>query len=236
MDEEQGETSGRGQDLPHGHLYHIRVKKAVPLSNEVLGNDLQHNVVLSQTRSQLVQGLLSSLRRDTKPNLTPSDGEESQTNQPGGPGIKAPSEGEAFAHSVDMLKLVSKKLTTLLVRAGRVQLRINNLDANLASELYPPNFAPKAVPFEEATSEMQERWRALDIVFWKQRTKMAISFEKDNAEKANQEVENHLGGPTKFLREANCTPLGLKKLAELWDNAQAEGVSLAQHQLETGTS
>ena len=135
-----------------------------------------------------------------------------------------------------MLKLVSKKLTTLLVRAGRVQLRINNLDANLASELYPPNFAPKAVPFEEASSEMQERWRALDIVFWKQRTKMAISFEKENAEKANQEVENHLGGPTKFLREANCTPLGLKKLAELWDNAQAEGVSLAQHQLETGTS
>ena len=65
---------------------------------------------------------------------------------------------------------------------------------------------------------------------------MDISFEKENAEKANQEVENHLGGTTKVLRETNCTPLGLKKLAELWDNAQAEGVSLAQHQLETETS
>ncbi|KAL5514947.1 hypothetical protein EMCRGX_G000042 [Ephydatia muelleri] len=62
---------------------------------------------------------------------------------------------------------------------------------------------------------------------------MAIAFEKENAAKANQDVENHLGGSTKFLQEANSTPLGLRKLAELWDSAQAEGVSLAQHQLET---
>ena len=62
---------------------------------------------------------------------------------------------------------------------------------------------------------------------------MAISFEKENDERGNREVDIHLGGTTKFLREANCTPLGLSKLAEMWDNAQAESVSLAQHQLET---
>ena len=132
-----------------------------------------------------------------------------------------------------MLKLASKTLTTLVVKAGRVQLRVNHLEANLATQLYPPNFAPKAVPFGEATLEQQDRWRALDVDFWKQRTEMAIAFEKENAAKANQDVENHLGGSTKFLQEANCTPLGLRKLAELWDSAQAEGVSLAQHQLET---
>ena len=149
-----------------------------------------------------------------------------------GLGRNAPPEGEAFARCVDMLKLAGKTLTTLVVKAGRVQLRVNHLEANLATQLYPPNFAPKAVPFGEATMEQQDRWRALDVDFWKRRTEMAITFEKENAEKANQDVENHLGGTTKFLQEANCTPLGLRRLAELWDSAQAEGVSLAQHQLE----
>ena len=167
------------------------------------------------------------------PNLTPDHGEESQSNHMGGPERNVPPEGEAFTRCVDMLKLAGKTLTTLVVKAGRVQLRVNNLKANLATQYYPPNFAPKAVPFGEATVEQQDRWRALDVDFWKRRTETAIAFEQENAEKANQDVENHLGGTTKFLLEANCTPLGLKKLAELWDSAQAEGVSLAQHQLET---
>eukprot|EP00731_Ephydatia_muelleri_P012992 Em0007g302a len=74
---------------------------------------------------------------------------------------------------------------------------------------------------------------ALDVTFWKQRKEMAVSFEREIAEKASEEVDRHLDGTTKFLREANCTPLGL---AEMWDGAQAESVKLAQHQLETAGS
>ncbi|KAL5509043.1 hypothetical protein EMCRGX_G004324 [Ephydatia muelleri] len=84
-----------------------------------------------------------------------------------------------------------------------------------------------------ATEAMQEKWRALDVTFWKQRTEMAVSFEREIAEKASEEVDRHLDGTTKFLREANCTPLGLP---EMWDGAQAESVKLAQHQLETAGS
>ena len=73
----------------------------------------------------------------------------------------------AFARFMDMLELAGTKLTTLLVKAGKVQLRINHLEQNLASGLFPPNFAPKAVPFGEATEAVQARWRALDISFWK---------------------------------------------------------------------
>ena len=62
---------------------------------------------------------------------------------------------------------------------------------------------------------------------------MAVSFEREIAEKASEEVDRHLDGTTKFLREANCTPLGL---AKMWDGAQAESVKLAQHQLETAGS
>ena len=31
---------------------------------------------------------------------------------------------------------------------------------------------------------------------------MAVSFERENAERANQEVDTHLGGTTKFDQEA----------------------------------
>ncbi|KAL5514949.1 hypothetical protein EMCRGX_G000044 [Ephydatia muelleri] len=44
-----------------------RVEKAVTLSGEVPGNEPAASVVLPQTRSHLVRGLLSSLRRDTNP-------------------------------------------------------------------------------------------------------------------------------------------------------------------------
>eukprot|EP00731_Ephydatia_muelleri_P003566 Em0001g3566a len=44
-----------------------------------------------------------------------------------------------------------------------------------------------AVPFGEATEAMQERWRALDVSFGKRRTEMAASFERETAEKANEE-------------------------------------------------
>ena len=62
---------------------------------------------------------------------------------------------------------------------------------------------------------------------------MALKFERELAEKSEQEVENILARTTKFLTEANCTPLGMSKLTEMWDLAQTESVSLAQHQLET---
>eukprot|EP00731_Ephydatia_muelleri_P035302 Em0113g4a len=92
--------------------------------------------------------------------------------------------------------------------------------------------------FGEATEEMQERWRALDVSFWKQRIKMAISFEKENAKRGNWEVDAHLGGTTKFLHEANCTPPDLSKLAEMWDSTQAESVCVPTkgRQLVAGTS
>ena len=44
-----------------------RVEKAVTLSGEVPGNQPAASVVLPQTRSHLVRGLLSSLCRDTNP-------------------------------------------------------------------------------------------------------------------------------------------------------------------------
>ena len=53
---------------------------------------------------------------------------------------------------------------------------------------------------------------------------MAISFEKENAKRGNWEADAHLGGTTKFLHEANCTPIDLSKLAEMWDSTQAESV------------
>ena len=49
---------------------------------------------------------------------------------------------------------------------------------------------------------------------------MAASFERETAEKANEEVDRHLKGTMKFLREANCTPLDLQNLAAMWDGAQ----------------
>ena len=54
----------------------------------------------------------------------------------------ARAEGEAFIHSISMLKMAGKKLTTLLMKAGKVQLRINNLEVDLAQGLYTPSFAP----------------------------------------------------------------------------------------------
>ena len=197
---------------------------------------LQHDVALPQTRSKLVWGLLSSLCRDTNTNpaSTPHGaGEESQTDQLGRAGRNAQPEGEAFVWCLDMQTVAGRKLTTLLVKAGKVQLRINDLKQSLADGLFPPSFAPKAVPFGEATESMQARWRELDNSFWKQRTEMAVVFESENLDKANDEVTSHLEGTTKFLREANCTPLGIQKLAEAWDQTQEESVKIAQHQLET---
>ncbi|KAL5509042.1 hypothetical protein EMCRGX_G004323 [Ephydatia muelleri] len=45
------------------------------------------------------------------------------------------------------------------------------------------------VPFGKATTEQQEQWRALHMAFWKQRTEMAIAFEKENAEKSQPRGE-----------------------------------------------
>ena len=174
---------------------------------------LQQDVALPQTRSKLVWGLLSSLRRDTNTNPASSPhgaGEESQTGQLGRAGRSAQPEGEAFAQCSNMLQLAGKRLTTLLVKAAKIQLRINSLKRNLADELLPPGFAPKPIPFGEATEDMKARWRDLDNVFWKQRTELAVVFETENSERANQEVESHLESTTKLLREARCTTLGLK--------------------------
>ena len=71
-----------------------------------------------------------------------SDEEESRTSQLGGLGKNARPKGEAFVHSISMLKMAGKKLTTLLMKAGKVQLRINNLKVDLAQGLYTPSFAP----------------------------------------------------------------------------------------------
>ena len=160
---------------------------------------LQQDVALPQTRSKLVWGLLSSLRRDTNTNPASSPhgaGEESQTGQLGRAGRSAQPEGEAYVRCLDMQKVAGIKLTTLLVNAGKVQLRINGLKQSLADGLFPPSFAPKAVPFGEATEMMQARWRALDNSFWKQRTELAVVFESENSEKANEEVASHLEGIT----------------------------------------
>ena len=64
-----------------------------------------------------------------------------------------------------MLKMAGKKLTTLLVKAEKVQLQINNLEADLAQGLYPPSFAPKEIPLGEATKETRvwsSIWGQLD--------------------------------------------------------------------------
>ncbi|KAL5503661.1 hypothetical protein EMCRGX_G010645 [Ephydatia muelleri] len=206
-------------------------------SDEVPATKLQYNVVLPRTRSKLVWGLLSSLCRDinTNPASSPHGaGEESQTDQFGRPGRNALPEGEAFDRCSDMLQLAGKRLTTLLVKTSKIQLRINSLKRNLADGLLPPGLAPKLIPFGEVTEDMQARWRALDNSFWKQSTELAVVFETENSERANQEVESHLEGTTKLLKEAHCSPLGLTKLAVAWDKAQEESVKLAQHQLETG--
>ncbi|KAL5518062.1 hypothetical protein EMCRGX_G003734 [Ephydatia muelleri] len=58
-------------------------------------------------------------------------GEEYQDSQLGGAGRNAPPEGEVFVRCLDMLNMAGTKLTTLLVKAGKVQLRINYLDQNL---------------------------------------------------------------------------------------------------------
>ena len=62
---------------------------------------------------------------------------------------------------------------------------------------------------------------------------MAVLIKGKSAEKASKEVDGHLESTTKLLREANCTPLGLNKLADAWDKAQEESFRLAQHQLDT---
>ena len=212
----------------------VAAGELVRTSSEVLAIRLQQDVALPQTLSKLVWGLLSSLRRDTNTNPASSPhgaGEESQTGQLGRAGRSAQPEGEAFAQCSNMLQLAGKSLMTLLVKAGKIQLRINSLKRNLADGLLPPGFAPKPIPFREATEDMKARWRDLDNVFWKQRTELAVVFETENSERANQEVEGYLESTTKLLREARCTTLGLQKLAEAWDMAQ-ESVKIAQHQLE----
>eukprot|EP00731_Ephydatia_muelleri_P002748 Em0001g2748a len=181
----------------------VAAGELVRTSSEVPAIRLQQDVALPQTRSKLVWGLLSSLRRDTNTNPASSPhgaGEESQTGQLGRAGRSAQPEGEAYVRCLDMQKVAGIKLTTLLVNAGKVQLRINGLKQSLADGLFPPSFAPKAVPFGEATEMMQARWRALDNSFWKQRTELAVVFESENSEKANEEVASHLEGITKFLR------------------------------------
>eukprot|EP00731_Ephydatia_muelleri_P002756 Em0001g2756a len=213
----------------------VAAGELVRTSSEVLAIRLQQDVALPQTLSKLVWGLLSSLRRDTNTNPASSPhgaGEESQTGQLGRAGRSAQPEGEAFAQCSNMLQLAGKSLMTLLVKAGKIQLRINSLKRNLADGLLPPGFAPKPIPFREATEDMKARWRDLDNVFWKQRTELAVVFETENSERANQEVESYLESTTKLLREARCTTLGLQKLAEAWDMAQEESVKIAQHQLE----
>ncbi|KAL5517448.1 hypothetical protein EMCRGX_G002992 [Ephydatia muelleri] len=201
----------------------VAAGELVRTSSEVLAIRLQQDVALPQTLSKLVWGLLSSLRRDTNTNPASSPhgaGEESQTGQLGRAGRSAQPEGEAFAQCSNMLQLAGKSLMTLLVKAGKIQLRINSLKRNLADGLLPPGFAPKPIPFREATEDMKARWRDLDNVFWKQRTELAVVFETENSERANQEVEGYLESTTKLLREARCTTLGLQKLAEAWDMAQ----------------
>ena len=129
-----------------------------------------------------MRGLLESLCRDTDPN-PPFTGEESQTSHRGGLDRDILPEGEAFVDSQSLVKLAGKKLTTLLMKAGRGQQKVKRLEANLACGSCPP---------ENVSEDMEDQWSALDRAIWRSRTKLAF--------KSEQEVENHLTRTTRFLR------------------------------------